>query len=732
MTVAPELHVDGKSIRLGTQLGKGGEGEVYAIENDHTRAVKIYTVSDRASREAKIVTMIRVGLSKKTPLVAFPVGLARTREGKFVGFVMGRIAGHRALHDLYAPGSRKHKFPFADYRFLVRAAANIARAVASVHQSGCVIGDINHSSILISDKAIAALIDADSFQLSSEGQRFLCKVGVPEYTPPELQGQPLGQVVRTPNHDAFGLAVVIFQLLFMGRHPFVGTVRKGEMPPLHESIRDYRFAYAEHRDVGMDQPPGTPALSDFSRSIAHSFERAFSREDRDSRPTAQEWVQALTELENSLSACKANPLHYFPKDAEGCPWCEMEQQVGTVLFLPFVPGAEITVHPFDPGASGFNLEEIWNRIQSVKCVRRIDLKPLTTSITLAPSVEATATNSSNYKVWYRIGSFVAGVALAAFVPAAWIFWLPLILYGVFASSEKQRPDGEPFLRKYREAEARRLTAQMDWYRRVGIDELESLRTTLEESARAYRNLSSEEKSQVDKYNSGRRSHQLHAFLDDFEIRDARIKGVGPAKQAVLDSYGVETAADVSLERLLTVPGFGPVNSKGLLDWRRKIEARFVFNSQSNERDKQEIARIRTAIASKGAEIRRSLLAGPKNLELLSARVRAAAGVADPIFARFQNERDQAECDLKLLGIPLPHVAPPAPQVQQPLGRSGPLTNPRPSQTTAPTTGPQTRTASPHCPRCGSSMIRRTARRGRRPGNTFWGCSRFPQCRGSRS
>jgi restriction system protein len=38
---------------------------------------------------------------------------------------------------------------------------------------------------------------------------------------------------------------------------------------------------------------------------------------------------------------------------------------------------------------------------------------------------------------------------------------------------------------------------------------------------------------------------------------------------------------------------------------------------------------------------------------------------------------------------------------------------------------------PGCPACGSEMIMRTARRGRNAGNQFWGCSRFPRCRGTR-
>lgn len=37
-----------------------------------------------------------------------------------------------------------------------------------------------------------------------------------------------------------------------------------------------------------------------------------------------------------------------------------------------------------------------------------------------------------------------------------------------------------------------------------------------------------------------------------------------------------------------------------------------------------------------------------------------------------------------------------------------------------------------CPRCGSPMVERTARSGSNAGKKFWGCSRFPACRGVRN
>ncbi len=42
---------------------------------------------------------------------------------------------------------------------------------------------------------------------------------------------------------------------------------------------------------------------------------------------------------------------------------------------------------------------------------------------------------------------------------------------------------------------------------------------------------------------------------------------------------------------------------------------------------------------------------------------------------------------------------------------------------------QIQNSSPHCPKCGSEMVLRIAKRGDNQGGQFWGCSRYPECRG---
>lgn len=41
-------------------------------------------------------------------------------------------------------------------------------------------------------------------------------------------------------------------------------------------------------------------------------------------------------------------------------------------------------------------------------------------------------------------------------------------------------------------------------------------------------------------------------------------------------------------------------------------------------------------------------------------------------------------------------------------------------------------AVPDCPLCGATMTKRTAKRGSNAGNVFWGCIRYPDCKGTRA
>ena len=416
------LLTDEGPVRLGPRIGRGGEGEVFAVADRDDLAAKLYRPEIAAEREPKIAAMVAADLGDAMRLVAFPLAELRSHDGGFAGFLMPRVGAAEPIHELYAPGARKRSFPEADYRFLVRAALNAARAVAAAHRAGCVIGDVNHSGFLIDNDALVALIDADSFQFEHGETRHLCRVGVPEYTPPELQGRSLADAARTPDHDAFGLAVLLFQLLFLGRHPFAGVSRGEDDIPVEEAIANHDFAYARRRRTRLKAPPGALRLDEIPPETAALFERAFAPDAAGPRPTAEEWVQALERFEAALVQCPASPRHHHASGGAGCPWCRLEKKRKTRLFpAPGEPGAA----PVVP-----DKQELEDRLAAIALPETFAYAPPEPLPYSEPPLPSAG------KVWGE-RAYVAmiagmmGCAVALVVMTQQVIWisLPILIYG---------------------------------------------------------------------------------------------------------------------------------------------------------------------------------------------------------------------------------------------------------------------------------------------------------------
>jgi DNA-binding helix-hairpin-helix protein with protein kinase domain len=189
-------------------------------------------------------------------------------------------------------------------------------------------------------------------------------VGQALYTPPELQSRDFTGVQRTPNHDRFGLAVLIFHLLFMGRHPFVGRyLGRGDMP-IEKAIQEHRFAYGRLAGNFQISPPlHSLTLAEVPQTIGTLFERAFASTSvtGDSRPSAIEWYNALHGVVGSMRACLADKSHVFGSNLNKCPWCALIQGGAPNYFLPPMPG----------GIFAFNLGQVWAKIEQVSAPSNI-------------------------------------------------------------------------------------------------------------------------------------------------------------------------------------------------------------------------------------------------------------------------------------------------------------------------------------------------------------------------
>ena len=531
---------------------------------------------------------------------------------------MPKVGGHKPIFQLYLPKPRLQAFPKADWRFLIHAASNTARAFTTVHSTGLVIGDVNHGNLVVAEDATVQMIDCDSFQVSSGGQTWFCTVGVGTHQPPEMQGRDsYAGIVRTPNHDNFGLAVIIFQLLCMARHPFAGRFQgAGEPPSIEDAIAASRYAYSRDRSrTKMDVPPGSLPIGALPPELRELFEDAFAPgASRGGRPAADRWISALGGLAADVKPCRVNRSHYYRKGANACPWCAIEGASGITLFpVVFVPGAA--------GAGG--MAALWQEVGRVA-----DPPPLgswppapTPSATLSPDALAAANSGKGLRLaaWASVAAAVASALLVA-SPDARALLVPAIgvlTFLIFRHTRTQHPG--PFRRRLIDVKQDWEALRSSWATPVAGQGLPELRTGLSKLKAEYDNLPNERAKRLQRLDEQRRDKQLEEYLDRFPLAGAKIPGIGPTRVATLSSYGIDTAGDIVSATVLAVPGFGPTTVNKLVAWRRGQEASFRFDP-SRGVSPSDVAVVERDIAAHRTKLEREVATGLARLKAVASSV----------------------------------------------------------------------------------------------------------------
>lgn len=561
--------LQGQETGLGRCLGQGGEGAVYSVPNWPSSVAKIYARRPDDHGARKLGAMVQLGNDELAAVSAWPQNLLLDpRTGSVVGFLMPRVDAHAEIHKLYGPSDRKTAFPDATWAFLVRASRNLAAAFDAVHRNGHVIGDVNQGNVVVSRRATVRLIDCDSFQIAHLGRTYPCRVGVPLFTPPELQGRKLDDVVRSPHHDCFGLAVLIFQVLFMGRHPFAGRHPKRPMS-VEAALREGLFAFGRGAErLGIEPPPYSLWLEDVTPTVADLFERAFGRTAMAGgpRPSASEWLNTLETLEARVVTCKDDPRHAHARADGCCPWCRIENDGGPSFFF-LTPGA--APDAFDPAAS-------WRSIEAVE--------PPGMATPPAPPSELPTSGIDH----------LTTAALRALRS----------LFGEIALKASPRLRGDLDRERQEiascESNLRRIEAQ--WTQLGGEDAFRARRKQLDEAHASFAGLAALEESEWAELTDRYRDRKLEPYLGSFALEFARLPGLGPADLGRLASRGVQTAGDITPEKLMAIRGIDLELVRALLLFKAMATRGFRFDSVTGIPGRE-----RKALADKQARRRAELV-----------------------------------------------------------------------------------------------------------------------------
>ncbi|WP_330186272.1 hypothetical protein KZZ52_01850 [Dactylosporangium sp. AC04546] len=627
----------GRVLRLGDKLGEGGEGAVYRLAGHDSLAVKVYTAPLTAERAQKISILSLWNRQAVDRFAAWPSGLVLDEHRRPRGLLLPAVKGGWDVHHLYTPSSRRQNFPSANWRFLLHVSTNIARAFATVHDQGLVIGDVNPGSILVLADGTVRLIDVDSFQVPVPGASpLLCTVAVPLFLPPELRGAPLSSTVRTPDHDAFGLAVTLFQLLMLGRHPYAGRyLGSGEMP-IERAIAEHRFAYGNGAaSLEMQRPPNTVGMEILSPAVGALFEAAFApTAGRVPRPTAGSWVQALSAMAANLAQCGANTTHQYAREVPSCPWCTFEQNTSVLLFGVAAPAT----------TSRFEAEYRHLLRLVAEVPRAAPARPAASSTPVAASPDAVRARKPPAWAWiaYACGVLLmlAGVPL---MPAGLLIMLGgAAVAGVaWKRTNARRKVWAERYRQVRDQHAA-VAGELDQANRFPMHA--AAYAAVERAKASWESVPRLREQRTRKLMNNRRQSQLEQFLARQRIESAAIPGIAAGRLAMLSSYGIDTALDVVAARVGAVPSFGPKLTERLVTWRRKLEQSFVFNA-STPLPPEALARMEQDLNAVQRQAVQQLQQALRQLQAAAAKEpQAAARIARSVTTAARALR-QAEADV---------------------------------------------------------------------------------------
>jgi hypothetical protein len=120
--------------------------------------------------------------------------------------------------------------------------------VIELHRYNIFIGDVNPLNFLIKSEYEIYFVDTDSYQIED----FPCPVGMANFTAPEIQGKDFASFLRTPDHEFFAIATLLFMILLPGKPQYS---HQGGGDPI-KNIKKGQFSYPLGEKSDKKTPDG--------------------------------------------------------------------------------------------------------------------------------------------------------------------------------------------------------------------------------------------------------------------------------------------------------------------------------------------------------------------------------------------------------------------------------------------------------------------------------------------
>jgi DNA-binding helix-hairpin-helix protein with protein kinase domain len=254
-------------------------------------------------------------------------------------------------------------------------------------------------------------------------------------------------------------------------------------------------------------------------------------------------------------------------------------------------------------------------------------------------------NGIAFTVALAIGSIAIFGGLKSPAPLLLLFAALLSFFGA-----RRWLDKSSDIYKFRSAQANAETtwnhAQKQWTERCGSKMFDDKKQELLRVRQSLDRIPALRISKLDQLKTQVRHAQLVRFLDKHKIEDGQLDGIGPGRKRTLQSYGIETAAD--LMSPISVPGFGAVLGGTLNAWRQSLERRFVFNPATGV-DRRDVEKVERDILKERRRLEQAARTGHSELsQLRNMILNTRTQMKEPVEAAYRAHL-QATVDYKAVG-----------------------------------------------------------------------------------
>lgn len=293
-------------VRFNKQLGKGGEGTVYTIDNlDKKYVAKIYHKID-PNHEAKLKYMIDnkpTHITGTKFIICWPEYILYDNNNKFIGYIMRKgFDNSFELYELTKPNSKKiktNKFNNSNNGIItkLKLIINICIPINHIHNSNqYVMVDFKPQNVLTDVNGNISILDTDSFQISENNKiKFNARVATPEYTPKEYTNVVPSKIKYDVSTDMFAVAVSFYQIL-LGIHPYVVKPINDKLTTIADFIYNDLFAFGNKSNNIKALPNPHNNFNILPPEIQELFKKTFNTIYR---PNTADWGQTIADVINN-------------------------------------------------------------------------------------------------------------------------------------------------------------------------------------------------------------------------------------------------------------------------------------------------------------------------------------------------------------------------------------------------------------------------------------------------